>query len=517
MVGLLADDGTTLRSMMDLRFLTLPKFDGKTLKPLQNPLATGGAAAHAWQEDASEGPYRPVFRKVREILESQGETVSKLAKLEHGNINRFGNQLYRIDASRNQYFLKILGEKPGNRREIFVWKILGYGKDGMRKGGAWIKGLPAKVFPMAPFNAILTQYYPGQIRTIGGGAYEFPQVMALVLYLDETLRGLHDQGMLFMDLCPDNILYKEADPNRPMLFFLTDMGSVKAITHYRGEGENWRQWQALATPDRVTRAEVEPPPELFPQQQPQKTEDHPGYDDHTLARTALLLCGFGRSHHIQDLDLSTFENQFNMEQPFQARHSEMATFLDLLRAPLRGQPIQREKLHDLFCQFFRDRAAFAAKHIDDAQMRDHWQASLLQKVTRYKMVLNTSEKERLPLEIKCEFENSATAGSASISGDLKQYNAMCDAILEGALETATDLLADLNPCKLRDFSPTAKYALDYHAKVLRALCREHGIRIPQGKLSFTSDLREEIPESETLAALRRGQVDRFGVLVRSIS
>lgn len=503
---------------MDISFLTLPQYDGKILKPQTTKPATGGAAAHAWEEDASEGPYRPIFKKVREILAKRGEQVIHLARYQYDDLNGFGNTLYRVDGSNQQYFLKILGDKQGNRREIFAWRILGYGRDGKRdlEKGTWIKGLPAEVFAMPPLNAILTRYYPGQIHTIRGGRYEFPLVMALVLYLDETLRGLHNHGLMFMDLCPDNILYLEDDPNRPMLFFLTDMGSVKPITGREGEDQNWRELRDLVTPERWTRAEARPPEELFPQRSLQISEDHPGYDDHTLARTALLLMGFGQRFQMESLDLSAYGESFNLEQPCEPTLEEMKTFLDILRPPLRGEKIDRERLYLLFCQFFSKRAEFAGRQIGGSRLRDSWLNQLKQRLTRYKMVLGNEEKQSLPALVSNCLQTEATEVEGSISQAYDQLERLCDTLKVGDLETAAELIPKIETSSLIKVCPTARYALQFHAKVLRALAREQQKKLASGPLHFGQDMPEQIPETKTLKALRRGAIENFGTLKRRI-
>jgi len=501
---------------MDFRFLTLPAYDGKIIQA--NPVrpATGGAAAWAWEEDASEGPYQLVFKKVREILARRSETVSHIARLKYDDLTGFGNTLYRVDGSKQQYFLKILGDKQGNRREIFVWRILGYGKDGRRASdaGGWIKGLPAEVHALAPLNAILTRYYPGQLHTVRGGCYEFPLVLAAVLYLDETLRGMHRHGLMFMDLCPDNILYLQDQPDRPMLFFLTDMGSVKPITGREGQDANWEELRDLVTADRWTRAEARPPESLFPQRAAQITEDHPGYDDHTLARTALLLLGFGQRHDVNGLDLSAFPQQINLETPFVPRRDEMAGFLDILSGPLRGEPVRRERLYALFLRFFRDRASFGANFIDEPKLRETWRDQLLQRLTRYKMVLTVEDKKDEPERLLQTFAASAQGRKNPLSGEVAAFNALADFLLTGQLEKGLEMLPRLHESRLPEYCPTARYALSYHTKLARALCREQGITLPSNLKPLHEEIREQIPESQTLAALRRGQADVLGVLVR---
>ena len=503
---------------MEFRFLTLPAYDGKIIQTNPVQPATGGAAAWAWEEDASEGPYQLVFKKVREILTRRSETVEHLARLKYDDLTGFGNTLYRIDGSKQQYFLKILGDKQGNRREIFVWRILGYGKDGRRRQevGEWIKGLPAEVHALAPLNAILTRYYPGQLHTVRGGSYEFPLVMAVVLYLDETLRGMHRHGLMFMDLCPDNILYLQDHPSRPMLFFLTDMGSVKAITGREGMDDNWEQLRDLVTADRWTRAEARPPENMFPQRVAQITEDHPGYDDHTLARTALLLLGFGQRHSVEGIDLSAFPLQINLETPFTPRRDEMTSFLDILAGPLRGEPVRRDRLYALFLRFFRDRADFGANFIDAPTLRDVWRDQLLQRLTRYKMVLTAEDKKDEPRRLLQTLAAAKRQQANPLSDELAAFNTLADCLLTGQLEKALETLPLLNQSRLPEFCPTARYALSYHTKLARALCREQGIDLPSNLTVPGDEIREQIPESETLAALRRGQTSVLGVLVRKV-
>jgi len=503
---------------MDIRFLTLPRYNGKILTPRHAPTATGGAAAFAWQENASEGPYKPIFKKVRDILGERGEEVVRLAQLQYDDLNGFGNTLYRVDSTRQQYFLKILGDKQGNRREIFAWKILGYGKDGRRqpKQGGWIKGLPAEVFPMAPQNAVLTRYYPGQIHTIRGGSYEFPLVLALVLYLDETLRGMHAHGLMFMDLCPDNILYLEEDPSRPLLFFLTDMGSVKPITGKEGNNDDWVQLRDQVTAERWTRAEARPPDDLFPWRALQISEDHPGYDFHTLARTALLLLGFGQGFEVDTLDLSGYGSHFNIEQPFVPCAEEMAAFLQLLRNPLQGEPIDRQRLYDCFLNFFKNRAQFAASHFQEPGMRQRWQEQLQQRLQRYKMVLTPQDKTDFPEEVNAGFLRNNNFRTVALGEELRKLDAVCEHLFTGDLPAAVALLQSLAASELPDVSPTVNYALHYHAKLARAMAREQGNSLDISLNIRGSGLREELPETETLQALRQGRVGQLGILVRRI-
>ena len=492
---------------MELPFLTIGKYAGRTLKPFGVQAARGGGHALGWNENASEGKYGMVFTKVRNILAERGETVSGLAELKYHDKKGFGNRVFRIDTEKRQYFLKILGDSQGNRRELFVWKALGYETNGRRVGKPWIPGLPAEVFALEQLNSVLMPFYPGQLREIHGGGYELPMVLALLLYLDETLACMHREGLVFMDLCPENILYGEQSEQSPITFFLADMGSVKTVIGTRRDDQHWQRLCETVTAQRVTRAETRPPEDLFPETD--SCEESPGYDRYALARTALILMGF------EDIgDIAALSNEtYNLEQPMKPLGQELHALLGLLEAPLSGKPSDREALYALFRNFFLERARFAARHLDNPDFRKLWQDLLLGRLTRYRMALNKEDRQQLPEMLNQIFETPATEG---LGDGLARLQRLPECLLQQDWDGALEALEIVASSPILDMSRTARYAYQYHKKLLKTMARGHAGVADIKALDRHAPCLEQLPEKATLDALRRGQKPELAFLRRQM-
>lgn len=501
---------------MELPFFTIEKYAGKNLPAMGSAAAAGGGHAQAWEEDTPEHQYPLVFDEVRRILAGKGESVRGIARLQYDDPKPFSNAVYRIDGSKECYFLKILGEGQGNRREVFVWKVLGYGDDGRREGRDWIRGLPPEVFPMVRLNSILTRFYPGQLRPVRGGAYEFPLVVALVLYLHQSLESMHRLGLLYMDLCPENVLYLERSPDSPISFFLVDMGSVKPITGERGTDENWAELMASVTEKRLTRMETRPPEDCFPEKPGSKTEDRPGYDFHTLARTAYILLGLGSDPEPDRSQLEHCPESFHLERPLEPTRAELSSFIDALEPAREGRALDIQSLYRLLREFFTGRASFVASYLDLPELAEFWLDLLLRRLGRYRMVLANEDKSALALSLEAL---AGEKGEGGVARDLELLRAVPFKLEKRDFDGAVADLTLLADAPILRVSPTARYSFSFHRKVLRNMARHQSVVqtfFQNGRWdgSSTAGL-EQIPERETIDALRRRRDVGFGILERA--
>ncbi len=502
---------------MELPFFTIQIYAGKSLPAMGAAAAAGGGHTQAWEEESGQDHFPLIFAEVSRLLEAKGEKLQAIARLQYEDPKPFSNTVFRIEGSKECYFLKILGEGQGNRREVFVWKVIGYGDDGKRAGGGWIRGLPPEVFPMARLNSVLTRFYPGQLRPLRGGSYEFPLVVALVLYLHETLERLHEMGLVYMDLCPENVLYLERSEDSPISFFLTDMGSVKPISGKSGSDENWRELLASVTEKRLTRVDTRPPETLFPEKPGAKTEDRPGYDFHTLARTAYILLGLGSDPNPDREQLEGFSSSFHLERPLEPTRAELAALLEALEPAREGRPLDTQSLYRQFVSFFTQRAGFVSDYLDEPGLASYWQDLLNRRLNRYRMVLSKEDKSGLAERLKTM---AGEEGEGGAKRDLALLCGLPSKLECGDLEGAAADLQALASSSLLRVSPTARYSYSFHRKVLRNLARGRTAlpaHFPNGgaHAAITAGL-EQIPEKETIEALRRRRDVRFGILKRAL-
>ena len=500
---------------MELPFLTLQKYDGRKLKPFTTNTLRGGGHAYSWVEGVKDDDFSVVFKKVRNILKEKGETLDNIARLQYDDMKGFDNRIYRIDGSQQKYFLKILGDEKGNRREIFVWKVLGYGDNGRRAGSDWIPGLPAEVYAMDQLNSVLLPYYPGQLKAVPGGSYEFPMVVALVLFLNETLAKMHKLGMMFMDLCPENILYISRGDDKPVSFFLADMGSVKLIAERAGSGADWDELGSVITRQRLTRSETRPPDEMFPQPENGNAERDPGYDFHTLARTALVLLGLSKGLEPDNAKTELLTESFSLESPLTPRRAEMNAFFEILSVVLKGEPVPKDRLYDLYKNFYLERAAFAGRTFDDSKLKDGWLRCLTHRVNRYKMVLSRADRKDFERELLAAGGGPSEPG---LKAGLQALHALPRKIIDGDYQGAVSDLAAISGTAILNISRTAAYSYDYHRKVLKGLARGNAsiADLPNQDGEAGPVRIFQIPEKATLDALRRKRDPGLGLLTRPI-
>ncbi len=244
---------------MEIPFLTISKYDGQLLSPQFESLAALGSDQGVRWEKTDQAPAWAAGATAQ-VFRDRGDRLVATYKLDYPDINGLGNSIYRLDGEQFQFCLKVLGDAEGNEREALVWEALGYGQG---ERFQQIKGLPPSKFTFMDkqLRTVLTPYYPGVLKAISGGAYEFPLVICAALYIEETLAGLHERGLAYMDLCPSNILFK-TNPNEALLFFLTDMGGVKPLARAANRPELAPLIQVMVA-RRWTRREVLPPAELF--------------------------------------------------------------------------------------------------------------------------------------------------------------------------------------------------------------------------------------------------------------
>ena len=500
---------------MKLPFLTTSKFSFRTLKALGVPYLTGGSVSRTWNENVSddEDKYKRVFDKVRDILEQKGETVLGIAGLRYID-NGFDNKMYRIDGSKRAYFLKILGSKQGNRREVFVWRVLGYEKDGKRQPSPWIPGLPGEVFALDQLNSVLTPYFPGQLRMIPSGVYEFPLVMTLVWRLYQTLTKLHEFGLVYMDLCPENIMLLQRKRTSPVTFFLTDMGSAKIVSGHHGEGADWHALRGSITGDNLTRSETRPPKGRFWPESGSEREMNPGYDFHTLARTARILLGLGSEDAFPPSMMLAFPKDFNLENPLEPRHSEIKSFMEILGELKEGRRLPTQELYTLFQNFFSKRATFIGEFIDDEALRGHCARLLTLRLKWYKAVLTPEDRQQIENDLD---KTKRTEVIHGLSRDFEFLKSLPEKLRDHEFEDVISRLERLQSSKLLEVSSTARYSFDYHRKILKVMAGQD----EKVKAYFLKNPRMDsltslghLPEKETLLSLRKRHNPDLGLLNR---
>lgn len=507
---------------MELPFLTLSKYDGQRLQPLRSAAATGGGHNHAWRDDESEEVSPLIFQKVANLLAAKGEEVLGKARLAYVDKKGFGNQIYRIDSRKpggetRQYFLKVLGTKTygteENRREVFVWKALGFGANGKLPPGEWTRGLPPEVHTFEPFNAVLLPYYTGRLSALPGRCYEFPLVLTLLMYLDCTLRKLHQMGLVYMDLCPENVLYMEKGLDQPMSFFLTDMGSVKMCTGFPGS-DTWSKLKDLVSARRMTQDSTRPPESRFPLEADPATE-RPAYDFHTLARTAAVLLGLGGDAEIPSAVQQHWSPDFTLEAPLAPRQSEMQAMMNLLTPMLAGEPLDQQAAEELFWQFFENRAAFTGTRLPPGPIREHWTQMINARLNRYRTALEKQRKEALMSTIEQHLDKTP---KSDLDEGLNRLEQLPRQLREEDWSAARDTLLALGQSGLSDLGPTVRYALDYHRRLFKRLVRGNPALI-EGLETLNRGIPalDRPPEKDTLQALRGRRQPSWGMLYRSLT
>ncbi|MDJ0840693.1 MAG: hypothetical protein QNK37_29550 [Acidobacteriota bacterium] len=512
---------------MEIQFLTLPKYAGQVIDVTPEGVASmGGDQPSRWQ--LLTDPPNWMTDAVTGIFTSRGDSLEGVYQLDYPDINGLGNSMYRLDGKKDCFCLKMLGKAAGNERETLVWEILGYSEADKQSGATFepIKGLPPQklTYVDSQLRTILMPYYEGVLKPISGGSYEFPLVLAVVLYLEETLNRLHQRGLAYMDLCPSNILFKTA-PAGFLLFFLADMGGVKPLKGFPDRDPRFQQLVEVVSPRRWTRRESLPPADMFMLDESQpKIEQMGEYDHHTLARTALVLLGLGSEGQVSDALAEGFPEQISLEEPMKPIRAEIERLLGLLEPWLQGEVMGSEKreshrrlVADLFRDFFRARAHFCGEQLTGTPLHQRWRELLQSRMLRYRTALGLEGHKELQEECEAAM---ADVGKGSAARELAQLNSLPEALKSKDLEASLNLLRDLASSSLVSISRTANYSWFYHRKLARCIWGARGginkALEESGGLPVPARPFEDEPESATARALRRGESSGLGTLTRTL-
>ena len=460
---------------MNIPFLTLEKYAGQVLN-LNNAGSgsPGGDHPHQWEEPDQVPSW--ISEGVRHLFEAKNDALQKVWQLQYPDVNGLGNVMYRLDGETERFFLKTLGDAPGNHRELLVWALLGYWHEDQMESQEfrYIRGLPPKQFLIVDrhLSSILTPFYSGVLKAISGGFYEFPLVLCVLLYLEQTLRALHERGLVYMDLCPSNILFKETAGGF-LLFFLTDFGGVKPLDGDHCRRPEFQEFIQSIPARRWTRRETVPPPELFPiKKEEPRIECAAEYDLHTLARTALILLGLGNESDWRQPNLDAFPRQIRLEDPLSPIQEEVRALIMLLHPWLQGEPVSEKKqeqtrteLKKLFKKFFKTRAQFAAEYIDDRNLAARWQSLLEARLLRYKMCIS-KEYPSFAEELTRSFESQSEGG---LTHDLDLLTALTQKLRNQDRQGALDTFRALAGKQLIRHGQWPNYAFHFHARLFRSV------------------------------------------------
>ena len=512
---------------MDIPFATIEKYaDHRIRVQTTTGASMGGDQPMQW-EPAEDAPTW-IADAVATLFSARGDQMETVLRLNYPDISGLGNSLYRLVGKEHQFCLKLLGDQAGNDREIIVWEILGYGEANKQEGQPFqaVKGLPPRKFTIVEpgLRTILTPYYEGVLKAIPGGCYEFPLVLCVVGYLAETLNQLHRRGLVYMDVCPSNILFKTT-PGDFLLFFLTDMGGVKPLDTHPQDDPYFQRLKDIMVPRRWTRREALPPTHLFaPNEADPRLECHPEYDYYTLARTAMVLLGLGPDSPADSPILESFGQELQLEDPLRPTREEMACFLELLKPWLSGQPLQTEALaqhkqsvKNLYRDFFLKRSAFAGRFLDHPIIKESWVNLVRARARRYKMALSLQEYDQLCSQMEADFGVNPEAG---ITGELAHFRGLPQALIAKDPSTSLRLLRHMAESKLVRNCQTCNYSFSYHKKLVRALwSRDPEFRRELAEIGADlprSQTLEEEPETATNRSLRRGNDTELGILTRQV-
>jgi hypothetical protein len=519
---------------MELKFITIQKYEGRVIPVLElsNPLSETQENSWLSIDKAAAYDEEPtIMEQVEKILTVKGEKIIGLAALDYEDIGQLGNKMYRIECQNNKYFLKILGRKKSNRREILAWKTFGYdfGTGKRKRDTTPIPALPVFVLVLENLNAVLTHYFPGVLKPIVGGNHEFPLILELILYFSKAFDAMHQHGLLYMDLHPNNILYKVIEnkfiKGRSLIFYLTDMGGVRPICSKCYDDPVFTQWKTLNNElndelcvNRWTKGEVMPPYQLYPLVEGCPSHLNPGYDFHTIARTALILGGFDLGTKEDWSDYSNgfieemgrlYPQDFVLENPLAPLQEEVETLYDLLKPPLfYKKPFDSEAVYQLFKDFFLKRADFIAQYLQTTSAGEIWTDTLLNRVNLYHMALEKrdKQKERFKGEVIRRCQGRESIGRVVEEIDL--LNGVVSDIQNGNHEEADRKLQTVSDKRILKISKNACYAYDYHREVLSD---SWGQRVSApGVIS----LMDKLPEKRTLEMLAQDRNVKLGTLVR---
>ena len=510
---------------MHIPFVSLKKYDGQIIeRPPEGSASQGGDQGMRWHLTTDAPSW--AAGATAQIFKARNDRLTQVYQLDYPDINGLGNAIYRLDGNTLSFCLKVLGQAEGNERETAVWNVLGYGDKAAAEGrsSSPIKGLPPAKFTFLDkqLNTVLMPYYPGVLKAISGGSYEFPLVICAALYVEETLAGLHERGLAYMDLCPSNILFKTVTPKGPMLFFLTDMGGVKPLLGF----ENKPGMEALLSgmvSRRWTRREVLPPADLFAPHEPDpRLESTAAYDYYTLARTCQLLLGMGPE--VEHFDTSHLSEGLCLEDPMRPQRSEIDAFRQCLQPWLSGngpdleaRAQTRASLQELFRSFFKRRRRFAVSYLAESSCQPQWLELLEGRLERYRMALPAGEFPAFLDELNM-LRPEETATVEEEQGYLQQ---LVTCLCEGRYEASLQHLAQFGQTRLVRESLVANYALFFHRKLMRGMfggragLHDALAEVAPGLAEMQP--RAEEPEASTCKAARReGPGLILGILKRTV-
>jgi len=506
---------------VNIPFLTLPRYAEQVIEiETEGAASEGTAQGSRWLELETVPAW--ISGAVSAIFAARDDALAGVYELDYRDINGLGNHIYRLDGAANRFCLKVLGKEAGNGRETLVWEILGYGENGA-KGFRPIRGLPPKnrTFVDANLRTVMTPYYEGVLEPISGGAYELPLVLAAVLTLEETLTRLHERGMVYMDLCPSNILFKET-PEGTLLFFLADMGGVKPLASAVEDDDQLARLRDAVIERRWTRRESLPPAEMFPTDEADpRRELRAAYDHHTLARSALVMAGLGVEPTVDPATTAAYPETLSLEDLSRPTAAEIARFVALLEPWLKASPLdegareaQLDGLRDLFRDYFLSRACFVGQIPAGSRIGAAHRARLPARMLRYKMALGPEGHSELVRA--CEDALQAEDGEG-LARELARLEQLPVLLRAGDRETVLALLRELAGSRLLTVCATANYAWYHHRKLARCLWGAKGsigdeIEAPEPARPF-----EDEPEQATAKAVRRGgAITDLGLLTRAL-
>jgi len=165
---------------------------------------------------------------------------------------------------------------------------------------------------------------------------------------------------------------------------------------------------------------------------------------------------------------------------------------------------------------FEERAAFAADYLDREDLKHAWRDPILQRLTRYRMALASEDKQALGERLDALMATSGAGGAAAefdLAVDLPRH------IAAGDYAAALDRLEKLAASRLIRLSKTVRYSYTFHRQALALLTRatpaleERCARLVE---PGAGPNLAQIPEKETLEALRRGTIQNPGILGRTL-
>jgi len=469
-----------------------------------------------WKEYEIENiKMRKLWSELEDIINKRQDKVVSIQKLNHDDIGNIGNRLFKIQGEKQEYVLKALGDNEQNQRELMAWDLLNYNTLSGERTKEKIKGLPTFIYTSKTTGFILMPYYKGVLKPIIGGGYEFPLILSLIISLTKTLEKIHNKGLMYMDLCPDNIMYEIQDNNNTISFFLTDMGGVRPLCD-----NCLLEWKDLNQKTnmcykRWTREEVKPPEDIFPNKQGCPSEINENYDIYTLIKTSTILSGFGIQLD-QSLEAKfdeikkQYPEDFILENPLNPTKQEVEKFYELIEPVTQGKNFKIEDFQTFFEKFFIDRMRFIRRYLQDNDIGKKWKYFLLQRFNLYNSFLTQEEKNETYETIKKESEIKKS--NQILSKHIHLMNSIPQYILKGDFDNVEKSLKEFSKSRLISISKIAKYSYLFHRKIFRML--------NNGKTNspfIDSVMQYYIPEKKTIALLRQNRSIELNLLTRTIA